>query len=189
MNKNYIIIISLLILTAAIGLASTGNVGTMIMEVLIVDTDGLVYDNPTGRVGIGTASPGDELDVVGDVKISNQLGVGISPSGSIDAYFFGNGLIKVQPSTTSTNATIDLTGRGGASFANTEIRGTPTPSGNGGEIHFLTDNSGGTLIDRGSFNRDGKFILVNLQGTHTGGSAFVCVNNAGELFTSESVCP
>ena len=39
----------------------------------------LTLDNPTGNFGIGTSSPTEKLDVVGNVKISENVGIGSSP--------------------------------------------------------------------------------------------------------------
>ena len=39
---------------------------------LVVDTNGLVYDSTNNRVGIGTASPAQTLDVVGNIKINTS---------------------------------------------------------------------------------------------------------------------
>ena len=46
-----------------------------------------------------------------------------------------------------------------------------------------------TRAERLRIGSDGKIKISNLAGTYGGGSAYVCVNNTGDLFTSETACP
>jgi hypothetical protein len=52
-------------------------------------TDGLVYDAATKRLGIGTASPGSALDVVGEIRLTAS----IATSTSSFVYSYGGGSI------------------------------------------------------------------------------------------------
>lgn len=69
------------------GLATSGALviapkpGTGTGNIFIVDTKGLVYDATNKRVGIGTASPGAKLDVVGN-STTGDVGINVtSPTG------------------------------------------------------------------------------------------------------------
>jgi len=48
--------------------------------------------------------------------------------------------------------------------------------------------TGGSAVAM-TFQDDGEIEIPDLAGTYTGGSAYVCVDNAGVLFVSESACP
>jgi len=52
-------------------------------EAIAVDSDTLVVDNLNARVGIGTASPASELDVVGNLTVSGNLTANEIDCGSI----------------------------------------------------------------------------------------------------------
>ena len=49
---------------------------------------------------------------------------------------------------------------------------------------LYTDDTNRVIIQT-----DGDVQILDLASTYTGGSAYVCVNDAGELFGSDSVCP
>ncbi len=59
-----------------------------------VDTDTLVVDSVNDRVGIGTASPGYDLDVLGDINFSGEIRKG----GAIQTFGGGGGGSGTTPS-------------------------------------------------------------------------------------------
>ena len=46
-----------------------------------------------------------------------------------------------------------------------------------------------TLTETLRLKSSGTVNMNTLSGTYTGGSAFVCVNNAGDIYASETACP
>jgi len=56
-----------------------------------------------------------------------------------------------------------------------------------GAASFAIVDSGG--VEVADIDSNGQIQSDVLVGTYTNGSAFVCVNNAGELYTSETACP
>ena len=66
-----------------------------------VDTDTLHVDSTNNRVGIGTTSPAEELDVVGDVQVSGRLGIGSGISAELDIKGASNPEIRLQSTDSS----------------------------------------------------------------------------------------
>lgn len=55
---------------------------------------------------------------------------------------------------------------------------------------FETASSGSiSRSERLRIGSDGVITVNNLAGTYSGGSAYVCVNNSGQIYASESACP
>jgi len=79
-----------------------------------------------------------------------------------------------------------------------KVAAAPTP-GNGtnmtGSVPFYwtfrtTGTDGATApSDRFIIQADGQITINDLANTYTNGSAYVCVNNSGTLFASETACP
>ncbi|KKW37260.1 MAG: hypothetical protein UY87_C0097G0005, partial [Candidatus Peribacteria bacterium GW2011_GWC2_54_8] len=71
-------------MTGALAIKKTS--GTATGNTLVVDTKGLVYDATNKRVGIGTSSPTEQLDVVGDARVSEDIYIGdeIIHDGDVD---------------------------------------------------------------------------------------------------------
>ena len=63
---------------------------------LVVNTDDLVVDTSAGRVGIGTAAPGDTLDVVGNILLSGAAR-SILTSGSYNLTLAPGGDLLLNP--------------------------------------------------------------------------------------------
>jgi len=54
---------------------------------------------------------------------------------------------------------------------------------------FRTMGNDGVMGDRMTINADGNITMPDLAGSYSNGSAYVCVNNSGMLYASESACP
>ena len=83
------------------GSGSTGNLQLHIGT----GTPGGAADRVTiaadGKVGIGTGSPAEELDVVGDVQISSRLGIGSGIAAELDIKGASNPEIRLQSTDSS----------------------------------------------------------------------------------------
>ena len=99
---------------------------------LTVDTNSLKVDSTNNRVGIGTASPDFELDVVGDMRVTS--------SGS------NNGIIQIDSN--SSNRSL------------WRIRATET--GSSGQIQFLNFGNGSTFAAKTVVTHDGKMGVNNV---------------------------
>lgn len=54
---------------------------------------------------------------------------------------------------------------------------------------FRTMGNDGVLGDRLTIKADGDIAMPKLAKTYVNGSAYVCVNNSGQIFASETACP
>ena len=57
------------------------------------------------------------------------------------------------------------------------------------DIIFWAGESAATLTETLRLKSTGIVNMNGLAGSYSGGSAYVCVNNAGDIFASESPCP
>jgi hypothetical protein len=120
------------------------------------DTDAnLFYTDATNdKVGLGTASPAEKLDVVGKIKLSDNLVIGTSGKG-------------IDFSATS--------GTGTSELLSDYEEGTWTPTDIGGALVVV-----GTFSSSGTYTKIGKVVTVSgtLNGTTsvaiTGGANVVC---------------
>lgn len=65
-----------------------------------------------------------------------------------------------------------------------------TPSAGGYRFLFKTRSNGtvGAPTERMRIDHDGTVSINKLAGTYVNGSAYVCVNNSGQIFASEDPC-
>ncbi len=71
------------------------------IELALLDGAPLHIDDANERVGIGTTTPAEELDVVGDVQVSGRLGVGGGISAELDIKGASNPEIRLQSTDSS----------------------------------------------------------------------------------------
>jgi hypothetical protein len=163
-----------------------------------VNTTFVVTDD--GKVGAGTSNPQVSLHIVDSA--SNPLrGIlsAIHSNNIVPPVFF---LRKSRGTETSPTgviqgdwvSSISSQGYDGntyqASAAQTVSVDGPVSSGVVPmSIGLMTGTSTANKIERLKITSSGKMIVNDLKGTYTGGSAYVCVNNNGQLFTSETACP
>jgi hypothetical protein len=127
-------------------------------------TDGLVYDAATKRLGIGTASPGSALDVVGEIRLTAS----IATSTSSFVYSYGGGSIG-------------------------DVRSGINLDGSNHAITFLTDqleraridSSGRLLVGTSSarsnfFNGTGTAAL-QVEGVTNDSSALSIIRNSNDI--------
>jgi hypothetical protein len=65
------------------------------------DTDTLYVDSTNDRVGVGTTTPSEELDVVGDIQVSGRLGIGSGIGAELDIKGASNPEIRLQSTDSS----------------------------------------------------------------------------------------
>ena len=53
----------------------------------------------------------------------------------------------------------------------------------------LTPDNSVTVTERLRLQSNGSLLINALASTYTGGSAYLCVDNSGTIFASESACP
>ena len=71
------------------------------VQTALLDGSPLKIDDTNNRVGIGTTSPAEELDVVGDVQVSGRLGIGSGISAELDIKGASNPEIRLQSTDSS----------------------------------------------------------------------------------------
>jgi hypothetical protein len=138
-------------------------------DVFIVDDTGQVYT--AGDVGIGTSSPEAKL----------QIGTAAPPDIGTpwDLYTKNPSYGRIGLDTGRSDGNVGL------EFLNQTVR--KWFMGNLSD-NFTIWNSTLNQIDM-SIDPSGNFSILDLKGPHSGGSAYVCVDDNGELFTSEVGCP
>ncbi len=57
------------------------------------------------------------------------------------------------------------------------------------DIVFWAGNNAASLTETLRLKSTGTVNMKGLAGSYSGGSAFVCVNNAGDIYASETACP
>lgn len=71
------------------------------IETALLDGAPLHIDDANERVGIGTTTPSQELDVVGDIQVSGRLGIGSGISAELDIKGASNPEIRLQSTDSS----------------------------------------------------------------------------------------
>jgi hypothetical protein len=71
------------------------------IETALLDGAPLFVDDANERVGIGTTTPSEELDVVGDIQVSGRLGIGGGISAELDIKGASNPEIRLQSTDSS----------------------------------------------------------------------------------------
>lgn len=129
-----------------------------------------------GNVGIGTTSPGNKLDVVGNISCSNQilLGSGVNNENcvQIGTGRTGNGFAYIDlvgDTTYSDYGTRLIRNNSGANATSTlDHRGTGSlfiKTSDAAQITFTTNSS-----DRGAVQSDGRWIFGPYNGSTTSGA-------------------
>ncbi len=129
-----------------------------------------------GDVGIGTTDPLSKLHI--DVG-------GTSPTPAASQLVINNN--NVTADETRISMISGDTGQSSITFGETSdsLRGQIQWDASADAMNFRTGNNALAMtIDSG-----GTINIAGLASTYAGGSAFVCVNDAGNLFASEAVCP
>ena len=57
------------------------------------------------------------------------------------------------------------------------------------DIVFWAGSNPGSLTETLRLKSTGTVNMGGLAGSYVGGSAYVCVNNAGDIYASETACP
>ena len=140
---------------------------------LTIDTDTLFVDATTNRVGVGTATPTVELEVNGDIFVSNLKVIGRDNGTTRNANIqFADVSPSGNPCTVVRNGGTDL-----AIFDGTGNVGIGTTSPNAAAILDVTSTSKGLLLPR--MDQTQKQAMANVAGmlvwdtTNTK----LCVNN------------
>ena len=140
---------------------------------LTIDTDTLFVDATTNRVGVGTATPTVELEVDGDIFVSNLKVIGRDNGTTRNANIqFADVSPSGNPCTVVRNGGTDL-----AIFDGTGNVGIGTTSPNAAAILDVTSTSKGLLLPR--MDQTQKQAMANVAGmlvwdtTNTK----LCVNN------------
>jgi len=79
----------------------TTNYTTEGADVFDNTTSAMYINSSSGNVGIGTTSPAQELDVVGDIQVSGRLGIGSGISAELDIKAASNPEIRLQSTDSS----------------------------------------------------------------------------------------
>jgi len=156
--------------------------------------------NDSGQVGARTASPQASLHVVDTVStaargiISAQYSDNIT--GAVVVVRKGRGTEAIPATVLAGDylGALNTQGYDGSGYQTpvsmaAQVEG---PVGAGFLPTSLVFNIGSSTVnkpERMRITSAGKVIVKDLAGTYAGGSAYVCVNNSGQLFKSETACP
>lgn len=162
---------------------------------LVVDTDTLFVDATTNRVGIGTATPGEDLDVDGNVRVRNQGVVQLGDSNNSNYVGLRSpSAIATDFTLTLPNAlptqgnfiTYDASGLGSfaaeTAFASNELRapyvGARGVGSNVGEVRlYELPTNGGEYITLQAPSNLAATIYYTLPGTYPGSNGFVLASD------------
>ncbi len=181
---------------------STGN------KMFSVNDTGTV--NNAGKLAVGTMSPATSQLSIVDESGDNARGIGAyeaisHPKAAVIDFRKMRGSYTDTPSTANSVLNGDYIGAfhaWGVDAAGTWRRGAtinyyvdapPTDGGVPVALLFSTgsndDGNPNPKQPRMIIGSDGKITVTEFAVTHTGGSAYVCVDNNGVLYTSETGCP
>jgi hypothetical protein len=192
------------VLTVALLLVSFSAYGQE-PKLIVKGTDGITTKfvvTDGGEVGINTDTPTSQLETANDGGANSDVRMTVSSSGSGVPVYYGrrSGGSLASPTATPTGKGLFWLGALGhgttgwsslltglIGFWSTE---NWTDTAMGTEMRFYTTPNGSSArAERMRVNANGNVTINNLAGSYTNGSAYVCVNNSGQLYTSESGCP
>ena len=155
--------------------------------------------NDLGQVGARTATPQATLHVVDNVTGTRGL---LSAQHSTDngaAVFIARksrGTEAAQTAVATSDYVAAFHGQGydGSAYQTTGtlnfiIDGAVSPGNLPMAILLSTGTTTANKTERLRISSSGFVTVNSLGGSYGNGSAYVCVNNAGQLFASESACP
>ncbi|MDP2104310.1 MAG: hypothetical protein Q8K26_05300 [Candidatus Gracilibacteria bacterium] len=159
-------------------------------------------DPTTGNVGIGTTSPGAKLHVFGNPQTTFPVYIGTTDDnndatknplswGYVPGLLISNDWDGDAATVNTTKvAKIVLNTAAGGYNNGASIHVEGAGGYDQGQLIFSTGwNSSALATERMRINAGGGVIIKSLAATYANSSAFVCVNNSGQLYASESVCP
>jgi len=171
-------------------------------DVFTVDDTGTVSAN---KMGIGTATPANTLSVVSELSVPERGFAVIhypdnaaSPNGQ---FWKGRGTEASPTSVQQGDYTgafqfrnYDGTSWVGNGFFGAYVSGPVSTNNVPTDIFFCNSNSQiSNCFGENKVNliikSTGAVNMPKLANTYTGGSAYVCVNNAGDIYASETQCP
>jgi hypothetical protein len=153
------------------------------------------------RVGIGTSNPWSAFHVAELNGSNNNRGIIISQHDN-SRYAAVLQLERSRGTLDNSTALVNgdsigamhFQGYDGSSYLRaasikSTVEGSITAGSIPTSLSFETGTGNTNTIERIKINSSGKVLVNDLKGTYSGGSAYVCVNNNGQLFTSETGCP
>lgn len=150
-----------------------------------------VIDVSSGNVGIGTDTPTEELQIS---KTQNSPTIAKIHNSLNDSAAYASLLLQTDHPSRSVYLSSYPASYAYSDFANSFV--INNQSLNTGGVKIVTGTGGLDIRTSGlasgsklNIDASGVVAISNLAGTHAGGSAFVCVDTAGNLYTSEVACP
>ncbi|MBU0482404.1 MAG: hypothetical protein KKG47_15025 [Proteobacteria bacterium] len=157
------------------------------------------------KLGIGTATPANTLSVVSELTTATR-GLAVThysdnPAGAAGQFIKSRGTEATPASVVSgdyTGAFVfrNYTSSGfiGTGFFGAYVNGTVTANSAPTDIFFCNSDTNITnCFGENKVNlvlkSTGEVNLRRLSSTYVGGSAYLCISDNGDIFTSETACP
>lgn len=166
-------------------------------KVFSVDDTGVVSG---AKLGLGLSTPELQLHAIADtvastrgimtgqhndgaqaaiIKFQKSRGTYASPTAMVNGDYFG---------------VFQSWGYDGSAYQRTaqfgfRTNGTVSAGNVPTDIVFWSGTNAASLTEMLRLKSSGTVNMLQLSGSYSGGSAYVCVNNAGDIYASETACP
>jgi len=166
-------------------------------KVFSVTDEGIVTGT---KIGVGTDVPAAQMHVIDEAAVADRgIITGQHNSGAQAAtikFFKSRGTFGFPETMENGDyfGVFQSWGNDGSAYQRTaqfgfRSSGAVTAGSIPTDIIFWAGESAASLTETLRLKSTGAVNMNGLAGSYSGGSAFVCVNNAGDIYASETACP